>query len=121
MLDRIKISGFKSIKNLGYSSNDEFRLMDVNLLIGGNGAGKSNFIEFFKMLRAMMGMRLVEFRDIKPSLARFLNNKGGIHNFLHGGVSITKEISGELIFNIIPTLFESYSNSSIVDKSHSWS
>ena len=118
MLDRLKISGFKSIKNLCESSDKGFRLMDVNLLIGGNGAGKSNLIEFFKMLRAMMGMRLAEFRDLKPSLARFLDNKGGIHNFLHGGVQTTKEILGELIFNnskngyrvsIIPTADGSYS------------
>ncbi len=118
MLDTLKISGFKSIKKLCGSSDEGFHLKNVNLLIGGNGAGKSNLIEFFKMLRAMMGMRLVEFRDLKPSLARFLDNKGGIYNFLHGGLQLTKEISGELIFNdskngyrmsIVPTADGSYS------------
>ena len=118
MLDRLKIAGFKSIKNLGCSSDKGFQLEDVNLLMGGHGAGKSNLIEFVKMLRAMMGLRLAEFRDLKPSLARFLDNKGGVQNFLYGGLQLTKEISGELIFNknrngyrvsIVPTADGSYS------------
>lgn len=118
MLDKLKISGFKSIKNLGFLTEGGFDLLDVNLLIGGNGAGKSNLIEFFKMLRAMMGMRLAEFRDLRPSLARFLDNKGGLQNFLHGGLQLTREVSGAMVFNsgkngyrfnIIPTADGSYS------------
>ena len=94
MLEKLTIRGFKSIQSL-----DGLDLLAVNLLIGGNGAGKSNLIEFFKMLRAMMGLRLAEFGDYKPSLARFLENKGGIGNFLFGGVQQSREISAELVFN----------------------
>ena len=37
-LKKIKISGFKSFKEC------ELKLGNINLLIGANGAGKSNFI-----------------------------------------------------------------------------
>ncbi len=94
MLDKLTIKGFKSIQSL-----DGLELLDINLMIGGNGAGKSNLIEFFKMLRAMMGLRLAEFGDYKPSLARFMENKGGVGNFLFGGLQQTHEISAELMFN----------------------
>ena len=49
MLNRLTIKGFKSIRSL-----DAFELNDLNVLIGGNGAGKSNFIEFFRLISAMM-------------------------------------------------------------------
>ena len=41
-IDRITIEGFKSIRNL-----DGFQLKKINVLIGSNGAGKSNFVSFF--------------------------------------------------------------------------
>ena len=41
-LDRIEVSGFKSIREL------KLELRPLNLLIGPNGAGKSNFIAIFK-------------------------------------------------------------------------
>ena len=94
MLEKLTIKGFKSIQSL-----DGLDLRSINLLIGGNGAGKSNLIEFFKMLRAMMGLRLAEFGDYKPSLSRFMENKGGIGNFLFGGLQQTHEISAEMMFN----------------------
>ena len=43
-LDRLKVSGFKSIEQL------DLRLKDLNILIGANGAGKSNFIGLFKFV-----------------------------------------------------------------------
>ncbi len=94
MLDRITIKGFKSIRELM-----DLELRNINVLIGGNGAGKSNLIEFFKMLRAMQGFRLAEMGAYKPSLSKFLSNKGGISNFLFGGSQKTKEIAAELHFN----------------------
>lgn len=94
MLEQITVKGFKSIKDLS-----KLTLGKINVLIGGNGAGKSNLIEFFKMLRAMQGLRLAEFGPYKPSLARFLENRGGIGNFLFGGSQQTTELTGELLFN----------------------
>ena len=43
-LDRIKVAGFKSIEQL------ELPLKDLNIFIGANGAGRSNFIGLFKFV-----------------------------------------------------------------------
>jgi predicted ATPase len=40
MMDYIKIAGYKSIKDI------HLDLMPINILIGANGSGKSNFISF---------------------------------------------------------------------------
>ncbi len=47
-LDRLTVRGFKSIRAL-----EDFELRDLNVLIGANGAGKSNFISLFQMLAAL--------------------------------------------------------------------
>ncbi len=47
-IDSISLTGFKSIESL-----EAFELRKLNILIGANGAGKSNFVDFFRMLRAM--------------------------------------------------------------------
>mgnify|MGYP005649922243 FL=1 len=54
-LDKLTIKGFKSIQSL-----EDFELTNLNIFIGGNGAGKSNFIDFFRMLRAMMELPIPE-------------------------------------------------------------
>src|SRR5262249_34332845 len=46
------IKGYKSIKEL------QLILKPVNLLIGSNGVGKSNFISFFKFLNTIYEQRL---------------------------------------------------------------
>ena len=43
MLDNIKITGYKSIKDLNLD------LKPINILIGSNGVGKTNFISFFRL------------------------------------------------------------------------
>lgn len=58
-LDNITIKGFKSIKEL-----NSFPLNNINILIGKNGSGKSNFIEVFKFLRATMQLPLPGFPTI---------------------------------------------------------
>jgi predicted ATPase len=42
-LDKLTIKGFKSIKSL-----ENFELGKLNIMIGGNGAGKSNFVDLFR-------------------------------------------------------------------------
>ena len=41
MLNRLEVKGFKSIKAM------DLELYPLNVLIGANGAGKSNFISLF--------------------------------------------------------------------------
>ena len=48
MLDRIELSGFKSIRQM------DLELSRLNVLIGANGAGKSNLISFFRLFNYLM-------------------------------------------------------------------
>ena len=81
-LDKLTIKGFKSIREL-----NDFELKSLNLLIGGNGAGKSNFVEFFRMISAMMK------RDgLKEYVA------GNADTFLFGGPKQTPAIDINLAF-----------------------
>ncbi|MGX2970838.1 AAA family ATPase [Helicobacter sp. T3_23-1059] len=52
-VDKITIQGYKSIKSL-----ENFELKDLNILIGANGVGKSNFISAFRLLKEMYNKRL---------------------------------------------------------------
>ncbi len=52
-IDQLTIKGYKSIQNL-----DRFDLKSLNVLIGSNGAGKSNFVSYFRMLAALVESRL---------------------------------------------------------------
>lgn len=45
MITRIDITGYKSIKSL------RLDLQPINILLGGNGVGKSNFISLFSLIR----------------------------------------------------------------------
>jgi predicted ATPase len=46
-IEKLTIEGFKSIRKL-----EDFQLGALNVLIGANGAGKTNFVSFFRFLRA---------------------------------------------------------------------
>ena len=48
-LKRIEIKGFRSIKEMS------LEIRSLNVLIGANGAGKSNLIAFFKLVNELMG------------------------------------------------------------------
>jgi predicted ATPase len=47
-IQTITVKGYKSIAKL-----QDFALRPLNVLIGANGAGKSNFIGIFKLLAAL--------------------------------------------------------------------
>lgn len=51
-LQHIKLKGFRSIREL------DFELAPLNILIGSNGAGKSNFISFFKFMNKLIDKEL---------------------------------------------------------------
>lgn len=82
-LDKLTVKGFKSIREL-----DEFKLGDLNVIIGANGAGKSNFIQIFRMLMAMT----------QKNLSKFIMERGGADNFLFNGPKITPKINMEFEF-----------------------
>lgn len=95
-LRQITIHGYKSIEHL-----DKFELSSLNVLIGANGAGKSNFISIFKLLNEMYEQRLQS----------FVQKQGGPDSLLHFGRDITDKIHAEFYFymngykfDLVPTV-----------------
>jgi predicted ATPase len=82
-IDKITLKGFKSIESL-----EDFELGSLNVLIGANGAGKSNFIDFFRMLRAMAD----------EGFQNYVLASGGGDGFLFLGPKVTQEISCRVDF-----------------------
>ncbi|MCC6366140.1 MAG: AAA family ATPase [Bryobacterales bacterium] len=82
-IQKLTIEGFKSIRKL-----DDFQLRSLNVLIGANGAGKSNFVGFFRMLRELIEQRL--------QLA--VQIEGGADSCLYLGPKITRRIAAKLEF-----------------------
>jgi predicted ATPase len=83
MMDYIKISGFKSIREI------DLELKPINILIGANGSGKSNFISFFELLNNLYELKLTEYIALK----------GGEDKILHNGSKVTQRLSFEISFN----------------------
>ena len=94
-LKSIEIQGFKSIP-FQHPLKLEFR--DVNILLGANGAGKSNIISFFKMLGFMMS----------GSLQRFIAESGTNQKFLYYGAKKTPTMCATLRFEA-PSFYDVYS------------
>jgi len=81
----LTIQGFKSIQNL-----EDFKLSHLNVLIGANGAGKSNFVGFFRLLRELIEQRL------QVALA----TEGGADACLYQGPKVTRQLVAKLYFGI---------------------
>ncbi len=82
-LKSIRISGWKSIKD-----SDNIELRQVNVFIGANGCGKSNFVSFFKLLNEMIGERLQD----------FIATSGYAESVLHYGPKVTPILEASLTF-----------------------
>lgn len=67
-IDYLTIHGFKSIKRL-----DRLALGNLNVLIGTNGAGKSNLVSYFHMIRAISEGRLQKWTRKQGSTDRILH------------------------------------------------
>ncbi len=81
-LSRIILKGFKSIAEC------DIQLSQLNILIGCNGAGKSNFIGFFRMVQQILD----------EQLQIFVSRQGGPDTILHFGRKKTKQLEIELYF-----------------------
>lgn len=82
-LEKIRIKGFKSINDL------TVEIRSINVLIGGNGSGKSNFIGAFTLLQQITEGRL----------SAYVKTHGGADQLLHFGMKKTKEIRLHAFFN----------------------
>lgn len=79
MIEHIRIKNFKSIRSL------ELDLRPLNILIGANGVGKSNFISFFKLINRIGEGRLQEYiasQDLENLLYFGRKTSDFIHGFL---------------------------------------
>src|SRR5580658_7247559 len=80
-LNKISLEGYKSIKQCR-----DLKLERLNVLIGANGSGKTNFLSFFKLLNfQMMG-----------ALQEFIGRNGGRDSLLYLGAKVTDQITAEL-------------------------
>jgi predicted ATPase len=82
ILRRVILKGFKSIKDMN------LELRPLNILIGANGAGKSNLVSFFKMLNEMMAGRLQQ----------YIGSSGRAQSILHFGPKVTPQMEATLEF-----------------------
>src|SRR5579863_9709721 len=82
-LCRLDIAGFRSFRRV-----EALELRDINVLIGANGSGKSNFLSFFQMLSFMM----------RESLQEYVGRKGGASSLLHFGPKRTPVMNAILEF-----------------------
>ncbi|GAB1416537.1 AAA family ATPase [Paludibacter sp.] len=83
MINYIQIKNFKSIRKV------EMELKPINIFIGANGAGKSNFIGFFKLLKNIY----------EKSLNIYTAEEMGADNILHFGSKQSDHLSGRVEFN----------------------
>ena len=89
VLKRIVLKGFKSIREM------DLELRPLNVLIGANGAGKSNLISFFQMVNDMMSRMLQS----------HINRAEGAQSLLHYGPEVTPQMDASLEFETENPLF----------------
>jgi len=82
-MDYIEISGYKSIHQ------ERIDLKPINILIGANGSGKSNFISFFNFLNKLYNKNLNEYIALT----------GGENKLLHKGQKVTDQILFKVEFD----------------------
>ena len=83
-LDYISVKGFKSL-----AAVEELKLHRVNVLVGANGSGKSNFVEAFAFLRALR----------QGNLVRYVAESGGANQLLHFGAARTNDMELKVSFD----------------------
>lgn len=87
-LDTISLSGYKSICEI----KDFHLLSGLNVLIGANGSGKTNFIRFFELLGNIM--------DPNKGLQNYISARGRADAFLFRGMKVTPELKAHLKFGL---------------------
>jgi len=81
-IKEIELSGFKSVKH------ETLALNNLNIFIGANGSGKTNFISFFQMLSFYLSS--------PTGLSEYVGRNGGAEYLLHFGAKHTDTIRAKL-------------------------
>lgn len=84
-IERLTIKGFKSIKSL-----ENFELRSLNVLIGPNGVGKSNFIGALRFLSEVAG----------DNFSGYVQKQGKAPALFHGGLKKTQNLTFEVYSKI---------------------
>mgnify|MGYP000384757309 CR=1 FL=1 len=92
-IESLRVAGFLSIKEA------EISFDRLNVLIGSNGAGKSNLLRLFELLRALAD----------GSLQTFVAKAGGADVLLHYGRKYTQQIEIHIRFQRSEQLANGYS------------
>jgi predicted ATPase len=83
MLKKIQLTHFRSF------CQTEVDIKNINVLIGGNGSGKSNFISLFTMLNYIQIGRLGD----------WIANKGGFDNIVYNGIQENESLNIRFLFD----------------------
>lgn len=81
-IESVRIRGFRSLRDVALLD-----LPGAVVMIGANGAGKSNFIRFFEMLSWMLRSR---------NLGEFIERQGGADDQLYRGSKVTPRMEAEI-------------------------
>ena len=91
VITSISIAGFKSIERI-----EQLPLRPINVLIGANGSGKSNFIGVFSLLRAVR----------YDAVDTYVERSGGADRLLHFGSKVTRDLKVRVTFHGRANWFE---------------
>ncbi|MDD2770269.1 MAG: AAA family ATPase, partial [Methylococcus sp.] len=94
-IQKLTAKGYKSIAKL-----ENFALRPLNVLIGANGAGKSNFIGLFRFLASVAG----------DNFPVDVQKWGGPEALLHYGSKVTPQMELEIQFSASEGQTGSYEN-----------
>ena len=94
-IQTLSVKGYKSIAKL-----EDFALRPLNILIGANGAGKSNFIGLFRFLAAVVG----------DNFPVDVQKWGGPEALLHYGSKVTPQMDLEIVFSVSAGATSKYEN-----------
>jgi len=83
VLERIVVRGYKSIEEA------DVALRPINVLIGANGAGKSNFVSLFRFMNSLVRQRM----------QTYVAQAGGADQILHYGRKTTERLHIKLWFS----------------------
>jgi predicted ATPase len=93
----IQIHNFKSIKDSGV-----VKFNQTNVLIGANGAGKSNFISFFKFLNKLYEQELQLYMALNGRADNFLFFGRKFSSFLRGNITFDNSYYNGYAFKLVP-------------------
>lgn len=113
-LDWITVKGFKSIASI-----ERLPLRAINIVIGANGSGKSNFIGAFSLLHALR----------EGQLQDYVARAGGANRLLHFGAKTTAALELRISFlsevnqyaiTLVPTALDELAPKSLGEWAYFW-